>query len=206
MLIFKCIRRTSKVSPRLRAHLSWCRTACYGQSDAPKRTSIEIIPLMRSSNGSPVRFLLLLKRSLNRCIILMKIQFAMLIMAFLVSALPVRAQPAKIDLLDRLEKAISDGDVDAVMRMAGSRIDVSILDHGKNYSKSQAEFVLAQFFSSHPSTAFRFTASSTTGNGQFVEGLYYSTESRRPLNVYLRLKKKGERWELREFTVDRPRS
>lgn len=110
------------------------------------------------------------------------------------------------DPVDRLEAAIADGNVNRIIRIAAKRIDVSILNDGKNYSRSQAEFVLDQFFADHPATDFRFTDSSTSGRGKFVEGLYYSTESRQPLRVYIRLKRNtDDSWELRAFTVEKPR-
>lgn len=107
------------------------------------------------------------------------------------------------EVMNKLEAAIAEGKVDPIIRLAGSRLDVSILGEGRNYSRSQAEFVLAQFFSTHRASSFRFTASSEAGKGKFVEGLYYSHESRRPFRIYVRLSKKGDDWELREFSVER---
>lgn len=129
-----------------------------------------------------------------------------MLVALILAPATVHGQDRSDGQVDRLEKAIADGNVGGVIRYAARRLDVSILNDGKNYSRSQAEFVLDQFFAAHPATDFRFTDSSESGRGRFVEGLYYSSESRQPFRVYIRLKKQdNDSWELRAFTVEKQR-
>ena len=115
------------------------------------------------------------------------------------------AQDSAEQLMDRIELAVRDADVDGIISAAAGRIDVSIFGEGKNYSRAQAEFVLSEFFGSHNPTSFRFTATSKTTNGRFAEGLFYSAESRRPFRVYVRLQRRSGNWEVREFVVEQRR-
>ncbi|NND70752.1 MAG: DUF4783 domain-containing protein [Rhodothermales bacterium] len=130
-----------------------------------------------------------------------------LILLLIMAAAPatVSGQKSADELMDRIEQAVRDGDVDGIIAVSARRIDVSIFGEGKNYSKAQAEFVLDEFFGTHSPTSFRFTASSKTTNGRFAEGLLSSVASRKPLRVYVRLQKRADMWEVREFLVERQR-
>ncbi len=123
-----------------------------------------------------------------------------LCLALSLSVPPVRAQDAS---LQHVEQAFASGDAQALVQQAGNRVEVSLLGTTTLYSRSQAQYVLQEFFRQYPPRAFTLERVSTTEGSTFADGDYYYEHEERPLRVFLRLHPaSGQRWEIREIRIE----
>lgn len=118
-------------------------------------------------------------------------------------ATPAAAQEGGTEALDELSTAIAAGDVSGIVAHAADRIDISILGAGALYSRSQARYVLEEFFRDHQPVRFSVQELSQRDGNWFASGSYWSVGGASRLTMYLRLKQKDGGWELRELRVDR---
>ncbi len=115
--------------------------------------------------------------------------------------------PSRADAQDReattraLEKAMRSADVKALIGRMSDRVGVAVFGASREYSKTQAEYVLRDFFSEYPPESFRVNQSSETDQGAFLAGVYASTRYDKDIDVYMRLRERGGRWELREVII-----
>lgn len=114
-----------------------------------------------------------------------------------------RAQETRDRNLERLQEALESGDVEAVLGQAAERIDVTLFSANALYSRAQAQYVLRDFFREYPPRRFAFKEPSRRDENWFAAGQYWYGSSDEPLAVYVRLRRQGERWELREIRIDR---
>jgi hypothetical protein len=113
----------------------------------------------------------------------------------------VRAQEPDEAVLKSLEAAFAGGDVEALLKRSATRLEVAIFGESRLYSRSQARYVLRDFFEERKPERFAFSASSKTNGGWFAEGEYWYSRAERPLRVYMRLRQNGTAWELREVLI-----
>ena len=113
------------------------------------------------------------------------------------------AQPAEPVELQHIERAFSSGDVDALTAMASDRVEIAVFGRSRLYSRSQARFVLKDLFDQYPPLHFELSAPSRTARGVFAAGTYRYSVEEKPLRVYVRLRKSGQAWSLREILVDK---
>ncbi|GIV61261.1 MAG: hypothetical protein KatS3mg044_0127 [Rhodothermaceae bacterium] len=114
----------------------------------------------------------------------------------------VLAQTRGAGLLQVLEEAFGRGDVEALIERAAPRVEIAFFEPSRPYSQGQARYVLKMFFRDYPPRRFRLRDSYRTHNGWLAEGDYWYGRQREPLRVYLRLQRRGARWELREILVE----
>ncbi len=107
------------------------------------------------------------------------------------------------DVVDSIEKALNKGDVSKLLSHGSDRIAVAVFGEAREYSQAQAEFVLKDFFKTHQVRAFSFDESSTTERGMFVQGRLLHKSSDRALRVFVRLRMRQSKWELREIIIRR---
>ncbi len=105
--------------------------------------------------------------------------------------------------LKPIEKAFSTGDVAALAARSADRIEIAVFGRSRLYSRSQARFVLKDLFSQYPPQRFQFSEPSRTSKGLFAVGSYRYSIDDDPLTVYVRLRKDGEAWVLREILVEK---
>ena len=103
-----------------------------------------------------------------------------------------------------LREAFSAGDARAVLQGAAERVEVGVLGNSSQYSRSQAVYVLGQFFDDHPPRRFAWKDTSTSSGSRFLTGRYWHEASEHPLPVYLRLARKNGSWTLQEVRIERP--
>ena len=104
--------------------------------------------------------------------------------------------------LARLQEAFSTADDAALYGMLSDRVEVAIFGRSRLYSRSQARIVLRDLFSQYPPQQFELSAPSQTSKGLFAAGTYRYSADKEPFQVYVRLRKSGENWTLREILVD----
>lgn len=125
------------------------------------------------------------------------------LMLTLMLVVPVesRAQEAEQDVL---REALAAGDARAVLRGAASRVEVSLFGESSQYSRSQAVYVLQDFFESYPPRRFDWQDTSQSGQNRFWAGRYWHEAAERPMRVHVRLRHGEEAgWQLQEVRIER---
>jgi len=83
----------------------------------------------------------------------------------------------KAQNFDNLSNALRTGNSSSLAASFQSNVEITIKDAGNSYSKSQAEMVLKNFFSSHPPKGFSIAHEGTSPEGSkyFIGNLSTST-------------------------------
>ena len=89
------------------------------------------------------------------------------------------------------------------MKHAGSRLDVTLFGMSELFSRSQAGYVLGQFFDEYRPERLEMTETSGSEGNWFAAGRYWYRRGEAPLAVYFRLRSSGGEWELREVRIGR---
>ena len=116
------------------------------------------------------------------------------------AASPASAQSRPAEM-DRIEKAFGEGDVKALLNTMSSRVAIAVFGASREYSRTQAEYVLKEFFDEYPPVRFAVSRFSETDQGAFVAGRYKSRRGGNDIDVYLRLRDQRGKWELREIII-----
>ena len=117
------------------------------------------------------------------------------------SVQPARAQASDTTLLAEIETALGRGDVGMLLGRSAERLEISLFGSGAAYSQAQAQYVLQEFFRDFPPQGFRFQPPSRHEDSALASGTYRQSDA--PLAVYVRLRREGARWELKEIRIDR---
>lgn len=118
-------------------------------------------------------------------------------------AMPAAAQSEHAVLLE-IESALESGDVSALSRHSSERIELTLFGVSSVYSRSQAMYVLTEFFREYQPGRTILDEPSRSGSDSFVLGEYHYLQAEQPLRVFLRLKNSADRWELREIRFEAP--
>lgn len=122
-------------------------------------------------------------------------------LALLVVTGPRAAAQVPDTLVETLRAAVDEGDVDGLVALGEARIEVGLFGAARLYSKSQARRVLLRFFRDNPPIRLTIRESVATNRAWFASGDYHRLGGREPLRVFIRLRKGGDAWQLREFVV-----
>lgn len=106
--------------------------------------------------------------------------------------------PAVPTAFQQVRAAFESGDVDALIRRCADRVDLSLFGDGELLSKSQAKYVMREFFRDYPPLELDVEETSSTEGSWFASGVYRHGRGD-PLSVYFRLRSSGSEWELREI-------
>lgn len=113
--------------------------------------------------------------------------------------------PAQETALNQVQEAFATGDADAVLADAADRVEIALLGQSKLYSRAQATYVMEDFFRRYPPEVFTFHNDAQEDGNWFATGRYQYKHAEQPLHVYVRLRLKGEQWELLEVRVEQRR-
>jgi hypothetical protein len=84
-----------------------------------------------------------------------------------------RTALAQADILARAETAIKLGQVNELLLFVNDPVEINLEDQKKKYSKTQAEFVLRDFFSKYPAVDFHYDhRTKSRGGMEFTIGTY----------------------------------
>ena len=131
------------------------------------------------------------RRSLLRCV-------ALICVLLLCLARPGAAQEDASDALGQIDRAFKRGDARALVAPAADRLDVSLFGSGTQYSRSQALYVMQDFFKEYPPRRLEWQSNSEAEGSRFATGRYWHGGGGPPLRVYVRLQEK----KLREVRVE----
>ena len=94
-------------------------------------------------------------------------------------------QTDMLDVMDILEY-LSDGDERALVNQAGDYLELALLEQPRRYTRSQALYVLQDFFRQYSPERFELDHSMTQGEEWWLIGHYTVRNEREPLRIYLR--------------------
>lgn len=118
-----------------------------------------------------------------------------------------QSSPAQVPevAVEQLGDAFSNGNEQALLAQAADRVEVSLFGTRTYYSRSQALYVMRDFFEKYAPRRFEAGEVAETGESYFVTGQYWHVRAETPLRVYLRVSVDGETWHLHEIRVQRQR-
>lgn len=86
--------------------------------------------------------------------------------------------------LEKISLAIGSGNAKALVEYFDSRIEITILDSEKSYSKAQGEQVIRDFFTKYPPTSFTIIHDGSAGNSMFGIGTLVTSKGTFRTNIY----------------------
>jgi hypothetical protein len=111
--------------------------------------------------------------------------------------------PLDSTVSSRVEAAFRSGNPALILADAADPIDLAIFGHGASYTKSQAAVVLLDFFRRHPPAQVSFEDEVVSENRRSVIGTYLEVGAAEPAAVFVRLRARGNRWEIRSIRIER---
>jgi hypothetical protein len=117
-----------------------------------------------------------------------------LFLALITSFLTIERASAQKDVFDGVETALRVGSAKDLARYFDSKVSLSFADEkSTDYSKTQAEFVMKNFFSKNPPTGFAYNfptpSESVRKDKRYVIGTY--TQRNGSYTVLIRVKDSG---------------
>lgn len=112
-------------------------------------------------------------------------------------ALIVQAQG---DILNNVKEAIKVGASKEIVKYVHSNVDITIDGNMDSYSKTQAEFVLKDFFKKNPPRSFTIVhQGASKGGSPYATGQYTSSNQKEYL-VWVRMKKINDKYLIHEMS------
>lgn len=149
--------------------------------------------------------LLLMNRSIQKNLFLLSLAFFAAFASFPAFAQQARGSiVAKQDVFTLAETAIRIGDSKELTKHLGDLVELNFMDEKNSYSRTQAEFVLRDFFSKYPAESFRYDHKTTSETGlQFTIGTY-TFEGGGKFRVHMLLKKSDSNYviDMIDFTKE----
>lgn len=106
--------------------------------------------------------------------------------------------------LERIETAMGEGDARMLLTSAAERVELTIFDMRSFYSRTQALYVIQDFFGSYAPQHFSFEDISCRDDRCSATGAYGHARSEDDvLRVYVRLGVDEGEWLLRELRIER---
>lgn len=110
--------------------------------------------------------------------------------------------PVGASLVQRVEASFRAGDPELLLSPAAERIEISRFGTRTFYSRSQAFYVLEDFFKEYGPRDFQARDVTEAGTNTFVTGLYWHVRAERPFRVYVRLSESSDDWHLQEVRIE----
>jgi hypothetical protein len=105
------------------------------------------------------------------------------------------------EVIEAIRAAVDAADAEALSNLGGGRLEVGLFGAARLYSRSQARHVLGEFFRQFPPARLSIREAVSTEHAWFAASDYHRAEGRGPFRLYLRIRRDGDRWVLREFVV-----
>jgi hypothetical protein len=101
--------------------------------------------------------------------------------------------------IEEVVSALRTGNVPQLARYFDDRIDLSLPGKSDNYSRTQAEMILKDFFSSNPVKDFQVKHKGENNGSEFCFGVLQTKTGNFRVKLYM--KQKGERQVLQEMGI-----
>ena len=106
-------------------------------------------------------------------------------------------------VLAEIEAAFRSGDVEGLLEESAPRVDVVIFGKGASYSRDQATLVLADFFRRNPPRQVVFEQQVLADDRRSMVGHYQIASGQAPVAVSVRLRVRGDAWQVRSVRIER---
>ena len=90
--------------------------------------------------------------------------------------------------IDEVISAMKSGNASGVTKYFDNYVDITIDDKGSNYSRSQGELILKDFFSNNGVRSFELKHKGNNDNGDYCIGTLQTKNGNYRATVYMRLK------------------
>lgn len=106
---------------------------------------------------------------------------------------------AQGDIINEVKEAIKTGSSKELARYLHPEVDLTINGEMGNYSKTQAEFILRDFFKAHEPSSFTIVHQGASKGGQpYAIGQYISGEE--TYRVWMRIKNQEDKYLIHEIS------
>lgn len=105
-------------------------------------------------------------------------------------------------LVQRVEVAFQEGNPERLLTPAADRIEITLFGARTFYTRSQAFYVLEDFFKEYGPRRFEARDVTEAGSNTFVTGRYWHVRADRPLRVYVRLSDGDDQARLHEVRIE----
>lgn len=103
------------------------------------------------------------------------------------------------EVIDRVQESIKAGSAKELAKYMNSSVDITIDGKPGNYSKTQAEFIVRDFFKANPPSEFNIIHQGSSKGGQpFAIGQYKSGSS--TFRVWMKIKSVGNQSTVQEIS------
>ena len=97
------------------------------------------------------------------------------------------AQSEPMDVLDEVTESLTDGDSDRLAKHLKDHVEITLLGKRQVLSKTQATYVLKQFFGDYPPLSFNKHHIGKTGGTLYALGEYRSGKGNFEVNIFIGL-------------------
>lgn len=107
---------------------------------------------------------------------------------------------AQADIITEVKEAIKIGSSKEIVKYMNSTIDITIDGNMDSYSRTQAEFVLKDFFKKNPPSSFTIVHQGASKGGSPYATGQYSSSNQNVYLVWVRIKKIKEKFLIHEMS------
>lgn len=112
------------------------------------------------------------------------------------------AQVDEREALRRIERAMASGDIRSLFYSFSEQVEVMIHGEGSMYSRAQATYVMRDFFRAYPPEQFELDDVARARDSHIAMGEYWYRGEEQAMRVYLRMRLRDGRWELKELRIE----
>lgn len=106
---------------------------------------------------------------------------------------------SQAEIINDVKEAIKTGSSKEIAKFLNQSVDVTLNDDMQNYSKTQAEYVLKDFFKNSPPTSFTIVHQGASKGGlPYAIGQYISKED--TFRVWVRIKNSSNQYLIHEIS------
>lgn len=127
--------------------------------------------------------------------------FVIIAIALIGSAFKPLAGPDQ-DLFNELSNSFKQGNVKEIAKYFANTVDVTLPNSEDQYSKSQAEIVLKNFFTQHSPSSFNLEHQGASNNGKYMVGSLVTGKG--TFKVYVFVKDIGGQKSISELKIETP--
>ena len=118
-----------------------------------------------------------------------KITQLILVLLIWICSPQLQAQQMPATTLNEVRNHISQGNAEKLYEHLNENVEVTLLNSRKDYAKSQAKFVLKQFFSNYPPSGFSISHHASSGKSLYYAlGEYRSSKGQMVVNIFFKIK------------------
>ncbi len=104
-------------------------------------------------------------------------------------------------VLSKIRDAIALGNANALASQSSAYVEVSLFGAGRLYSRSQATYILKDFFKEYPPGAFSFKRKLHVGDDWYLYGNYMNYSGNAFYRMEIRIHKYRGRYEIKNIRI-----